>query len=180
MAPKPKEESSQQTSDGLNSLWSLMNVANANYWFLGVDTASEVTESFKDVDSSKDGESFEMNVKVVQVTLESGLGHRTVPLLLAESSFTGTAQNWSSLLSVSADMTLEVNYFNETHAVWEPLLERVDNGRRRWNLQFEVSRIAFPFPLLYKYEFTSHPVRYVAVFSVGDLFIYIYIFRFCV
>ncbi len=43
------------------------------------------------VDSSKDGESFEMNVKVVQVTLESGLGHRTVPLLLAESSFTGTS-----------------------------------------------------------------------------------------
>uniref|UniRef100_A0A673N380 Vacuolar protein sorting-associated protein 13C-like n=1 Tax=Sinocyclocheilus rhinocerous TaxID=307959 RepID=A0A673N380_9TELE len=138
MAPRPKEEPSQQTSDDLNSLWSLMNVANANYWFLGVDTASEVTESFKDVDSSKDGESFEMNVKVVQVTLESGLGHRTVPLLLAESSFTGTAQNWSSLLSVSADMTLEVNYFNETHAIWEPLLERVDNGKRRWNLKLDM------------------------------------------
>uniref|UniRef100_A0A9J8B4Y8 Vacuolar protein sorting 13 homolog C n=1 Tax=Cyprinus carpio carpio TaxID=630221 RepID=A0A9J8B4Y8_CYPCA len=138
MAPKPKEEPSQQTSDDLNSLWSLMSVANANYWFLGVDTASEVTESFKDVDCSKDGESFEMNVKVVQVTLESGLGHRTVPLLLAESSFTGTAQNWSSLLSVSADMTLEVNYFNEAHAIWEPLLERVDSGRRRWNLKLDM------------------------------------------
>ncbi|XP_026067710.1 vacuolar protein sorting-associated protein 13C-like isoform X7 [Carassius auratus] len=138
MAPKPKEESSQQTSDDLNSLWSLINVANANYWFLGVDTASEVTESFKDVDCSKDGESFEMKVKVVQVTLESGLGHRTVPLLLAESTFTGTAQNWSSLLSVSADMTLEVNYFNEAHAIWEPLLERVDSGRRRWNLKLDM------------------------------------------
>ncbi|XP_067298474.1 intermembrane lipid transfer protein VPS13C isoform X7 [Pseudorasbora parva] len=138
MAPKPKEEPSQQTSDDLNSLWSLIKVANANYWFLGVDTASEVTESFKDVDCSKDGESFRMSVKVVQVTLESGLGHRTVPLLLAESVFTGTAQNWSSLLSVSADMTLEVNYFNETHAVWEPLLERVDNGKQRWKLKLNM------------------------------------------
>ncbi|XP_051757759.1 intermembrane lipid transfer protein VPS13C isoform X4 [Ctenopharyngodon idella] len=138
MAPKPKEEPSQQTSDDLNSLWSLIKVANANYWFLGVDMASEVTESFKDMDSSKDGESFRMSVKVVQVTLESGLGHRTVPLLLAESSFTGTAQNWSSLLSVSADMTLEVNYFNETHAVWEPLLERVNNGKQRWKLQLNM------------------------------------------
>lgn len=108
MTPKPNEEASQQASEDLNSLWSVMNVANANYWFLGVDTASEVTESFKDVDSSRDGESFGVNVKVVQVTLESGLGHRTVPLLLAESSFTGNARNWSSLLSVSADMTLEV------------------------------------------------------------------------
>ncbi|XP_051507279.1 intermembrane lipid transfer protein VPS13C-like isoform X3 [Myxocyprinus asiaticus] len=138
MTPKPKEETSQQTPDDQSSLWSVMNIANANYWFLGVDAASEVTESFKDVDSSKDGESFGVEVKVVQVTLESGLGHRTVPLLLAESSFTGSTQNWSSLLRFSADMTLEVNYFNETHAVWEPLLERVDNGKRRWNLKLEM------------------------------------------
>lgn len=46
--------------------------------------------------------------QVVQVTLESGLGHRTVPLLLAESSFSGMAKNWSSLLHLKADMTLEV------------------------------------------------------------------------
>lgn len=36
----------------------------------------------------------------------------------------------------------QVNYFNETHAVWEPLLERVDGGRRRWNLEFEVKLLA--------------------------------------
>lgn len=46
--------------------------------------------------------------QVVQVTLESGLGHRTVPLLLAESSFSGSATNWSSLLQLRANMTLEV------------------------------------------------------------------------
>lgn len=42
------------------------------------------------------------------MTLESGLGHRTVPLLLAESSFNGLAKNWSSLLQLRGDMTLEV------------------------------------------------------------------------
>lgn len=42
------------------------------------------------------------------MTLESGLGHRTVPLLLAESSFNGSAKNWSSLPQLRADMTLEV------------------------------------------------------------------------
>ena len=31
----------------------------------------------------------------------------------------------------------QVNYFNETHAVWEPLIERVDDGKRRWNLKLE-------------------------------------------
>ena len=46
--------------------------------------------------------------QVVQVTLESGLGHQTVPLLLTESSFNGSAKNWSSLLQLKANMTLEV------------------------------------------------------------------------
>lgn len=47
-------------------------------------------------------------VQVFQVTLESGLGHQTVPLLLAESSFNGLAKNWSSLLQLRGDLTLEV------------------------------------------------------------------------
>lgn len=33
---------------------------------------------------------------------------------------------------------LQVNYFNEVHAVWEPLIERLDGGARRWNLDLEV------------------------------------------
>ncbi|KAK7944308.1 hypothetical protein WMY93_000036 [Mugilogobius chulae] len=104
----------------------------------GVDQATEVTESFKESDGTNEGEKFSAEIKVVQVTVESGLGHRTVPLLLAESSFSGQAQNWSSLLHLTGDMTLEVNYFNETHAVWEPLIERVDSGSRRWNLALEM------------------------------------------
>ncbi|XP_072517256.1 intermembrane lipid transfer protein VPS13C isoform X4 [Salminus brasiliensis] len=138
MAPKPSQELSTQKPDELSTLWAKTNIYFCNYWFLGVETAAEVTESFREADSSKEGESFKAEVKVVQVTLESGQGHRTIPLLLAESSFIGCAQNWSSMLSVSADMTLEVNYFNETHAVWEPLIERVDNGKRRWNLTLEM------------------------------------------
>ena len=62
-------------------------------------------EGEKDVGSSLTGW---VGPQVVQVTMESGLGHRTVPMLLAESSFTGLAKNWSSLLNLSADMTLEV------------------------------------------------------------------------
>ncbi|XP_018619206.2 vacuolar protein sorting-associated protein 13C isoform X1 [Scleropages formosus] len=138
MKPKPKEvESVEETSD-VTKLWSVMNIYESNFWFLGVDTASEITENFSEQDNSNAGETFAVDVKVVQVTLESGMGHYTVPLLLAESSLTGMARNWSSLLNVSADMTLEVNYFNEAHAVWEPLIERVDDGNRRWNLKLEL------------------------------------------
>ncbi|XP_030582249.1 vacuolar protein sorting-associated protein 13C isoform X2 [Archocentrus centrarchus] len=138
MMARQKDEQSEALKPEVGNLWSVMNIYDCNYWFLGVDQATEVTESFKEPDGRNEGESFGIEVKVVQVTLESGLGHRTVPLLLAESSFSGLAKNWSSLLQLRADLTLEVNYFNETHAVWEPLLERVDGGRRRWNLEIEM------------------------------------------
>ncbi|XP_044053106.1 vacuolar protein sorting-associated protein 13C isoform X3 [Siniperca chuatsi] len=138
MTAKQRDEQSQVSKPGVGDLWSVINIYSCNYWFLGVDQATEVTESFREQDGHNEGESFAAEVKVLQVTLESGLGHRTVPLLLAESSFNGSAKNWSSLLQLRANMTLEVNYFNEIHAVWEPLIERVDSDRRRWNLELEV------------------------------------------
>uniref|UniRef100_A0A1A7Y025 Vacuolar protein sorting 13 homolog C n=1 Tax=Iconisemion striatum TaxID=60296 RepID=A0A1A7Y025_9TELE len=138
MTKKPNMEQNQEMKPDVGDLWSIMNIYNCNFWFLGVDQAVEMTESFREPDGRNQGETFTAQIKVVQVTLESGVGHRTVPLLLAESSLNGVARNWSSLLQLTADMTLEVNYFNETHAVWEPLIERVDGGRRRWNLELEV------------------------------------------
>ncbi|XP_068186348.1 intermembrane lipid transfer protein VPS13C isoform X2 [Antennarius striatus] len=138
MTAKKPDERCQELKPSTVDLWSVMNIYGCNYWFLGVDQAIEATESFREKDESNEGETFDAEVKVVQVTLESGLGHRTTPLLLAESSFTGSAKNWSSLLRLRADMTLEVNYFNEIHAVWEPLIERVDSGKRRWNLELEM------------------------------------------
>ncbi|KAJ7994515.1 hypothetical protein DPEC_G00250280 [Dallia pectoralis] len=138
MTAKAKDTNGEEKVTDIQSLWSILNIYSSNYWFLGVDSASEMTESFTDQDGRNVGESFNVDVKVVQLTMESGLGHRTVPLLLAESCLTGTVKNWSSLLCLSADMTLEVNYFNETHAVWEPLIERVENGTRRWNLKLQM------------------------------------------
>lgn len=108
MTTKAKEEVVQKKPVELSKLWAVRDIYSSNFWFLDVETATEVTERFQEVHSSKKVETFRADVKVVQVTLESGHGHHTVPLLLAESSLSGCAQNWSSLLSVSADMTLEV------------------------------------------------------------------------
>nr|XP_015199112.1 PREDICTED: vacuolar protein sorting-associated protein 13C isoform X6 [Lepisosteus oculatus] len=138
MTLKPKEDTPQEKTGDVTQLWAVHNIYSCNYWFLGVDRAREATETLSEKDYRGNGETFSVNVKVVQVTMESGLGHRTVPLLLAEMSLTGSARNWSSLLSIDADVTLEVNYFNETHAVWEPLIERVEDGTRRWNLTLKM------------------------------------------
>ncbi|RXM97983.1 Vacuolar protein sorting-associated protein 13C, partial [Acipenser ruthenus] len=138
MTPKAQEVGSQVKTEDVSNLWAVKNLNNCSYWFLGVDMASEVTDKFSDREGRGIGENLVVDVKLVQVTMESGLGHRTVPLLLAESSFKGKAQDWTSLLNISADMTLEVHYYNEMQAAWEPLIERVEDGRRRWNLKLEM------------------------------------------
>ncbi|XP_032336935.1 vacuolar protein sorting-associated protein 13C isoform X2 [Camelus ferus] len=137
MSPKAKEDESKDVSKETENLWGIKSISDYNSWFLGVDMATEITENFRDIETPSIEENCAVVVKSVQVTLECGLGHRTVPLLLAESKFSGTIKNWTSLMAAAADMTLEVHYYNETHAVWEPLIERVE-GKRPWNLKLAV------------------------------------------
>nr|XP_048724050.1 intermembrane lipid transfer protein VPS13C isoform X3 [Caretta caretta] len=136
--PKAKEEDSKGTTSDSGNLWDVKSINQCNAWFLGVDVATEATETFTDSEHALKNENFDVGVKSVQITLECGLGHRTVPLLLIESAFSGTLKNWSSLLGATADLTLEVHYYNETYAVWEPLIERIDGGRKPWNLKLEI------------------------------------------
>lgn len=109
MKRQAKEEESGGTLCNPVDLWSIKSVDECQSWFLGVDMATEATEALLASEQSERKEHFEVEVKSVQVTLECGLGHRTVPLLLAESAFSGTVKNWSSLMSARADMTLEVH-----------------------------------------------------------------------
>ncbi|KAM3927460.1 intermembrane lipid transfer protein VPS13C isoform 2-T2 [Leptodactylus fuscus] len=138
LKPKPKDNEEKGHLVEHRNIWDTKTTDNCNSWFLGVDSASEATECYLNPDCSPKEESFDLKVKTVQVTLECGLGHRTVPLLLVESTFTGAVKNWTSFMNVTADTTLEVHYYNEVYAVWEPLIERVDNGKRRWNLKLEM------------------------------------------
>ncbi|XP_074405827.1 intermembrane lipid transfer protein VPS13C isoform X1 [Zonotrichia albicollis] len=138
LKPKTTEEDSRGAAEVSENLWQVKPVDECNAWFLGVDIATEATETFRDHEQILKQEKFDIVVKSVQMTLECGLGHRTVPLLLVESAFSGVLKNWSSLMEVTADMSLEVHYYNETYAVWEPLIERVEGGRKQWNLKLEM------------------------------------------
>ncbi|KAM5242082.1 intermembrane lipid transfer protein VPS13C isoform 2-T2 [Hipposideros larvatus] len=139
MSPKTKEDESKDISKETENLWGVKSISDYSSWFLGVDMATEITENFKDTEHRSTEENCTVIVESVQVTLECGLGHQTVPLLLAESKFSGNIKNWTSLMAADADMTLEVHYYNEVHAVWEPLIERVE-GKRQWNLRLDVKK----------------------------------------
>ncbi|KFZ60287.1 Vacuolar protein sorting-associated protein 13C, partial [Podiceps cristatus] len=132
------EEDSTGATEISENLWQVKPIDQCSAWFLGVDVATEVTESFKDREHILKQEKLDVVVKSVQITLECGLGHRTVPLLLVESVFSGVLKNWSSLMEVTADMSLEIHYYNENYAVWEPLIERIEGGKKQWSLKLEM------------------------------------------
>uniref|UniRef100_A0A8C3JNE2 Vacuolar protein sorting 13 homolog C n=1 Tax=Calidris pygmaea TaxID=425635 RepID=A0A8C3JNE2_9CHAR len=136
--PKTTEEDSRGPTEVPENLWQVKPIDQCNAWFLGVDVATEATESFKDREHVLKQEKFDIVVKSVKMTLECGLGHRTVPLLLVESVFAGVLENWSSLMEITADMSLEIHYYNENYAVWEPLIERIEGGRKQWSLKMEM------------------------------------------
>lgn len=108
LKPKAAEEASGGATEVSENLWQVKPIDECNAWFLGVDIATEATEAFQDHEHILKQEKLDIVVKSVQVTLECGLGHRTVPLLLLESTFSGVLKNWSSLREVTADTSLEV------------------------------------------------------------------------
>ncbi|XP_023578759.1 vacuolar protein sorting-associated protein 13A [Octodon degus] len=109
-----------------------------NIWYQeDVIASSAVT---KDQSSSTSGVTNESHHSGV---LEAGIGHRTVPMLLAKSCFSGEGKNWSTLINLHCQLELEVHYYNEMFGVWEPLLEPLEIDQtedfRPWNLGIKAS-----------------------------------------
>lgn len=49
---------------GMSDLWSVMNIYGCNYWFLGVEQATELTESYQEPEECNQGENFAAQIKV--------------------------------------------------------------------------------------------------------------------
>lgn len=70
MRAKAEEEKEGVNLD-VGDLWSVSNVYNCNYWFLGVEEATEVTESFQEAAGCNQGESFSAQIKVPHRSLHT-------------------------------------------------------------------------------------------------------------
>jgi len=75
-------------------------------WFLEESSENEDTNPTAELVPT--GESLKMSIESVFLTLEAGVGHRTVPMLLAKSSFLGEVKNWSTLINLRSRLELEV------------------------------------------------------------------------
>ncbi|XP_069379782.1 intermembrane lipid transfer protein VPS13A isoform X2 [Paralichthys olivaceus] len=122
-------------------LWEKRGWKELKLWFLE-EEGDEDTRSL--VPLIPQGESLQVSIKSICLTLEAGVGHRTIPMLLAKSSFHGDVTNWSTLINLHSELNLEVHYFNEVMGVWEPLLEPLEDetrdGFRSWRLDLKMKK----------------------------------------
>ncbi|NXY44196.1 VP13A protein, partial [Ceuthmochares aereus] len=139
-AETTEEEISQIPPD----LWNKKDIKNLKMWFL--EESNENKDTNPTTELIPTGESLKMNIESIFLTLEAGVGHRTVPMLLAKSSFLGEVKNWSTLINLRSRLELEVHYFNEMFGVWEPLLEPLEVEKtdlfKPWILEIKMKKKA--------------------------------------
>ncbi|XP_051657265.1 intermembrane lipid transfer protein VPS13A isoform X1 [Manacus candei] len=137
-AETTEEEISQIPPD----LWNKKDIKNLNMWFL--EETNENEDKNTTTELVPTGESLKIKIESVFLTLEAGVGHRTVPMLLAKSSFVGEVKNWSTLINLRSCLELEVHYFNEMFGVWEPLLEPLEVEKtdlfKPWILEIKMKK----------------------------------------
>lgn len=86
-------------------LWDRKDWRDLKLWFLeeeGEEDAQSVAPLIPQ------NESLQLKIASICLTLEAGVGHRTVPMLLAKSSFRGNVMNWSTLINLQCHLDMEV------------------------------------------------------------------------
>ncbi|KAM7093260.1 intermembrane lipid transfer protein VPS13A isoform 6-T6 [Molossus nigricans] len=139
-----KETIPQETASSTAHLWEKKDTKSLKMWFL--EEPNEVKNIAPTTELVPKGEIIKMNIDSIFIVLEAGVGHRTVPMLLAKSCFSGEGKNWSSLINLHCQLELEVHYYNEMFGVWEPLLEPLEIDQteefRPWNLGIKLKKKA--------------------------------------
>ncbi|XP_064596162.1 intermembrane lipid transfer protein VPS13C-like isoform X2 [Liolophura sinensis] len=152
LAPAQETEEGSKSSAVPDNLWAVKTLAETNFWFLNFTVPEAEDAAAVELEASGEqpveeeevthGEQLLLAAPVIVVKLEGGIGKRTVPLLIVETGFQGEVRDWSSELHVESTVNLEVAYYNEALAVWEPVLEPVheNNKRHKWEIAMQVAQ----------------------------------------
>lgn len=105
-----KETIPQETASSTAHLWEKKDTKSLKMWFL--EEPNEVENVPPTAELVPNGETIKMNIDSIFIVLEAGIGHRTVPMLLAKSRFSGEGKNWTSLINLHCQLELEVSVYN--------------------------------------------------------------------
>ncbi|XP_047359322.1 vacuolar protein sorting-associated protein 13 isoform X3 [Vespa velutina] len=130
-------------------LWQITPYKEQNYWFLKPEIAMDVSEYFSYPDCDDNAvykpELAIISAPTILLTLEAGVGNKTLPMLLMHIGFQSHVNDWSTKsMSLECTISLIMAYYNSRLALWEPLIEPkegIQNGKRistPWELKTKV------------------------------------------
>ncbi|XP_039291061.1 vacuolar protein sorting-associated protein 13 [Nilaparvata lugens] len=144
------DSKSKRKDSNYTNVWNVSKVEEKDFWFLSSEVAQDALEMLAVEPSAAAVQPLQevcsVEVPSLVITLETGIGKHTIPCLLLESTASGKVHNWSSNLRVDMEITLQMNYYNYSLAIWEPVLEPIEtfkDGNRilnPWKLNMEMKK----------------------------------------
>ena len=88
-----------------------------------------------------------VNLKIIEVKMELGEGSSTRPVLAASlSNIFADIENWSTDLTISSNVEVELALFNDHLLAWEPLIEPIideyGNVQSPWTITCETIQVS--------------------------------------
>lgn len=119
----PKESESETVArTDYSDIWDVKPFIPSQYWFLQPTAGEEALGADLDVTEGLP-ELCIIDVPELVVVIETGFGYYTFPMLILRSQMNAEVRNWSSQISISSRLSLGMNYYNSSLAVWEPIIE---------------------------------------------------------
>ncbi|KAJ1520910.1 hypothetical protein ONE63_003990 [Megalurothrips usitatus] len=144
----PDADETKEESD-YSRIWDIKTFDDCAFWFFKTEMAEDVMalpeqSVVEAVPVTPLSEMVIVTMPSIVVTVEAGVGNKTLPLILLETNFQGVIRDFSSLLHVDSSLSVQMWYYNSRLALWEPLIEPVEshNGSQvvhvPWELKMEV------------------------------------------
>lgn len=146
----PDEDESKGETD-FSNIWESKTFEDCDFWFLKTEMAQDAMATLAEEPQAVEvapvtplSEMVIVTMPSIIVTVEAGVGNKTMPMMLLETSFQGVVRDFSSLLHIESSLNVQMWYYNSRLALWEPLIEPVEshNGSQvvhvPWELKMEV------------------------------------------
>lgn len=141
-------QNEQADAESYTEIWQQKQFNDSDYWFLKTEIGTEVDETEDHLFEQPiyyGKEHCIVSAPQFILTMEAGMGTETLPLLLLEACFDAQVKNWSSAMAIESQLSVQMGYYNNELAIWEPLIEPVESIGERgdvkllpWSLKIDV------------------------------------------
>ncbi|XP_066591225.1 intermembrane lipid transfer protein Vps13 isoform X2 [Prorops nasuta] len=133
-----------------SGLWLITPYEENDYWFLKTEVGVEASEELMYNYTEETVTVYKPELAIISapnilLTLEAGVGNKTLPMLLLHIGFQGNVSDWSTKsMSQECTMSVVMSYYNSCLALWEPLIEPMEAtkcGKRTstfWELKTKI------------------------------------------